>query len=170
MMALQRAGSFLVSKTSSTPTFKHMSPILLSPFLFDTFQVSQEEVWRKQWKPQAVVQYDVVLSMPPAYNNLTMQRIFRLCPSWGANLSAACAPTKLSKKWSPTHKGHQSGGGNYWIRMGVRDWSENGALGPFGRMETVNLLILGFWPQKRTQFFLGPRFSDFRPHIHDHAY
>ena len=45
---------------------------------------------------------------------------------------------------SPQNKGHQSGGGNYWIRMGVRDWSEIGALGPFGRMENANWVILRF--------------------------
>ena len=38
-----------------------------------------------------------------------------------------------------------------------------GTLGSFGRMGNVNWVILGFRPQKCTQFFLGPQSSDFRP-------
>ena len=45
---------------------------------------------------------------------------------------------------SPPNKGHKSGSKNYWIRTGVRDWSEIGALGPFGRMENANWVILRF--------------------------
>ena len=37
-----------------------------------------------------------------------------------------------------------------------------GALGPFGRMVNVNWVILGFRPQKCTQYFVGTRVSDFR--------
>ena len=33
----------------------------------------------------------------------------------------------------------------------------------FGRMGNVNWVILGFRSEKCTQFFLGPRTSDFRP-------
>ena len=42
-----------------------------------------------------------------------------------------------------------------------------GVRGPFGRMGNVNWVILGFRPQKCTQFFLGPRTSDFRPDYGD---
>ena len=38
-----------------------------------------------------------------------------------------------------------------------------GVRGPFGRMGNVNWVILGFRPEKCTQIFLGPQFSDFRP-------
>ena len=38
-----------------------------------------------------------------------------------------------------------------------------GVRGPFGRMGNVNWVILGFRSEKCTQFFLGPRTSDFRP-------
>ena len=34
---------------------------------------------------------------------------------------------------------------------------------PFGRMGNVNWVILGFRPEKCTQFSLGPRTSDFGP-------
>ena len=33
---------------------------------------------------------------------------------------------------------------NYWMRMGVCDWSEIGALEPFGRMRNANWVILRF--------------------------
>ena len=39
-----------------------------------------------------------------------------------------------------------------------------GVRGPFGRMGNVNWVILGFRSEKCTQFFLGLRTSDFRPH------
>ena len=64
-----------------------------------------------------------------------------------AGAAARTAPlskTMFSWEASPPHMGHQSGSGNHWIRMGVRDWSEIGALGPFARMENANWLILGF--------------------------
>ena len=38
-----------------------------------------------------------------------------------------------------------------------------GSFWPFGRMGNVDWVILRFWSRKCTQFFLGPRFSDFRP-------
>ena len=38
-----------------------------------------------------------------------------------------------------------------------------GVRGPSGRMGNGNWVILGFRPRKCTQFFLGPRTSDFRP-------
>ena len=70
----------------------------------------------------------------------------RLQPTWWW-------PWNFRFSRSPPHKGHQSGGRNYWIRTGSRDWSEIGALGPFGRMRNANWVILRFWSQKCTHFF-----------------
>ena len=59
-------------------------------------------------------------------------------------MSVASYRGPMNGQKSPPHKGHQSGGGNYWIRTGVRDCSEIGALEPFGRMGNANWVILRF--------------------------
>ena len=81
--------------------------------------------------------------MDPDFNELTKSA------AGTATLETQCSGH------SPPLEGHQSGGGKYWIRIGVRDWSGFGELEQFGRMGNANWVILGFRSQKCI-FFSGP--------------
>ena len=66
---------------------------------------------------------------------------------------------KLREGFGKKAKIHRS----FLIFSGVAGSRGIGRSWPFERMGNVNWVILGFRPQKCTQFFLGPRFSDFGP-------